>query len=92
MYTPKPINVDDIVLDESLVEIQEIIAKNVHEVWAQSRIDEGWKLGEKVDSVNKTTPCLIPYEELPESEKDYDRNTAMQTLKLLVKLGYKISK
>ena len=92
MYIPKPIDLDDIVLDDDLLELQEIIAKNVHEVWAKSRIEEGWKFGDKVDSLLKTTPCLVPYEDLPESEKEYDRNTAMQSLKLLVKLGYTISK
>ncbi|MCR5162371.1 MAG: hypothetical protein K6C06_11425, partial [Lachnospiraceae bacterium] len=39
-----------------------------------------------------TTPCLVPYDELPEREKDYDRMTAMETLKLIIKLGYEIKK
>jgi len=92
MYIPKPIDLDDIVLEDDLLELQEIIAKNVHEVWAKSRMEEGWRYGDKVDSSLKITPCLIPYEDLPELEKEYDRNTAMQSLKLLVKLGYTIRK
>ena len=40
----------------------------------------------------KTTPLLIPYDELPESEKEYDRNTALETLKLILKMGYRIEK
>ncbi|MBR5780829.1 MAG: Ryanodine receptor Ryr, partial [Bacteroidales bacterium] len=39
----------------------------------------------------KTHPCLIPYEELPEVEKAYDRDTALGTLKLIKKLGFKIT-
>lgn len=70
----------------------EQIAKNVHEVWAQSRLNEGWRYGEERNDALKHHPCLIPYEELPEVEKDYDRNTALGTLKLISKLGFKIVK
>lgn len=92
MYTPKPFNTDNIELPEELLALTEKIAENVHEVWAQGRIAEGWTYGEKQDDVTKTTPCMVPYCELPESEKDFDRNTAMETLKLIVALGYKIEK
>ena len=92
MYKPAPIDTSDIVLPEDLKALVELIAKNVHEVWASERIKEGWTLGPERDDVKKTTPCLIPYEELPESEKEYDRLTAFETIKLVVKLGYKISK
>ena len=70
----------------------EEIAKNVHEVWAQSRLDQGWTLGDKRDDALKTHPCLVPYEALPEQEKDYDRDTVMGTIKMLFKLGYRITK
>lgn len=70
----------------------EQIAKNVHEVWAQSRINEGWRYGKERNDALKHHPCLIPYEELPEVEKDYDRNTALGTLRLISKLGFKIVK
>ena len=92
MYTPKPFNTDNIELPEELVALTEKIAENVHEVWAQGRIADGWTLGEKQDSEKKTTPCLVPYDDLPESEKDFDRNTAMGTLKLIMALGYTIEK
>lgn len=90
MYKPQPINTSDVSLPEDLNLLVEQIAKNVHEVWAQERIKEGWTYGPVRDDVKKTTPCLVPYEELPESEKEYDRLTAFETLKLVVKLGYKI--
>ena len=70
----------------------EKIAANVHDVWAVGRIAEGWTYGEEKNVELKTTPCLVPYDELPESEKDFDRNTAMETLRLIVKMGYKITK
>ena len=92
MYTPNPIDTSDIVLDEELKNLTELLAKNVHEVWAKSRIAEGWTYGSVKDNEKKTTPWLIPYEELPESEKDYDRNTALETVKIIRKLGYNVSR
>ena len=89
-YVPKPIDTSDVKLPEDLLLLTEKIAENVHEVWAAGRISEGWTYGEKKDVETKKTPLLVPYGELPESEKDYDRNTAIGTLKLIVKLGYTI--
>lgn len=92
MYKPNPMNTEGIELPPELLELTEKIAENVHENWSAGRIAEGWTFGEKRDDVAKTTPCLVPYSQLPEGEKEYDRNTALQTLKLIVALGYKISK
>ncbi len=92
MYKPNPIDTSGVELPKELFELTEKIAENVHENWAAGRISEGWTYGETRDDINKTTPCLVPYSELSESEKEYDRNTALQTLKLIVALGYKIEK
>ena len=91
-YTPNPMQTNDITLSDDLVALTELIAANVHDVWAAGRIKEGWTYGEVKDTEKKTTPCLVPYDELPESEKEYDRNTAIETLKLITKLGYKITR
>lgn len=91
-YTPNPINTDSVELDGVLLELTEKLAENVHDMWAQGRINDGWQYGEKRDDAAKTHPCLVPYDQLPDSEKEYDRNTAMSTLKLIVKLGYEIEK
>ena len=88
MYKPKPVDLSGVVLPEELEELVEKIAENVHDVWAAGRIAEGWKYGEVKDSVKKETPLLVPYNALPESEKDYDRNTAISTLKFIIKNGY----
>ena len=91
-YIRKPVDTSDVNLTSDMLELTELIAKNVHEVWAKQRIEEGWQYGPTKNSELKTTPCLVPYEELSESEKDYDRNTALETLTLVSKLGYKIEK
>lgn len=91
-YVPHPADTSAVKLDQDLLDLTEVIAENVHEVWSASRIKEGWTYGEQKDSVKKTTPCLVPYDELPEIEKQYDRDTAFETIKLIIKLGYKISK
>lgn len=92
MYIPNPIDTEDIEIDENLIELTETLAQNTHEVWAESRLREGWTYGEKRDDKLKTSPCLVPYQNLPENEKEYDRNTAMETIKLILKLGYNIEK
>lgn len=91
-YIPYPVDLSGIELPSELNELAELMAKNVHEVWAQTRISQGWTYGEERNDDKKTHPCLIPYEELPESEREYDRNTALSTLKLIAKLGFKIRK
>lgn len=92
MYYPHPLDTTDVRLPESLNELMEQLARNVHEVWAAGRLADGWKWGEVRDDEQKLHPCLVAYEELPESEKDYDRRTALETLKTIVKLGYTIDK
>ena len=91
-YTPQPIDTSDVELPKELEALVEQMSKNVHEVWAETRIKQGWKYGSERNDELKTHPCLIPYEELPEEEKEYDRNTSIGTLKLIMKLGFDISK
>ena len=91
-YTPQPIDTSDIQLPAELEELVEEMSKNVHDVWSETRISQGWTYGPQRDDTLKTHPCLIPYEELPDSEKEYDRNTSIVTLKLILKLGFKIRK
>ena len=92
MYTPKPEDLSNIELSDDLLELTEIIAQNVHEVWALGRVNAGWTYGEQRDDEKKKSPCLVPYCELPESEKEYDRSTALETVKLIIAKGYTIEK
>jgi hypothetical protein len=91
-YIPHPIDLEDIVLPPQLDQLREAIAENIHEVWAAGRIKEGWTYGPVRDDKLKTHPDLIPYSELTEGEKQYDRETAVNTIKLVIKLGYDLIK
>ena len=90
-YRPDPISTDHVGLTKPILELTEKLAQNAHEIWARGRITEGWRYGPKRDDVKKEHPDLVPYEELPDSEKEYDRAAVMQTLKALVALGYQIN-
>ena len=91
-YIPQPIDTNDVVLPEELSQLAEQMAKNVHEIWAQTRIAQGWTFGSERNDAEKKHPCLVPYEELPEEERVYDRNTSIETLKFIVSNGYEIRK
>lgn len=91
-YVPQPLDVSDVQLPIELDELVERLAENVHEVWAKSRMDQGWTYGEKRDDVLKHHPCLVPYDKLPEIEKAYDKDTALGTLRFITKSGFKITK
>ena len=91
-YIPTPVDTQSIELPQELDSLVEEMSKNVHEVWAQTRIAQGWTYDAERNDAQKKHPCLVPYEELSEEEKTYDRNTSMETIKLILKLGFKITR
>ena len=91
-YIPQPIDLTDVELAKELYELREAIAENAHDVWAAERQAQGWTYGPQRDDQKKETPCMVAYSQLPDSEKKFDREMAMNTLKLLSKLGYDIVK
>ena len=91
-YNPQPLDTSDVLLPDALVTLLERLAENTHDVWAAQRIKEGWAYGPKRDDASKKHPCLVPYADLPESEKEYDRKTAGETLQAVMALGYSVSK
>lgn len=90
-YCPNPIDVSAIELPETLISLKESIAKNVHETWAATRMAAGWKYGPERDDALKLHPDLVPYEDLPEEEKQFDRLTGENTIKFIIKMGYRIT-
>lgn len=91
-YEPHPIDVDSVPLNGDLEQLQDAIAENAHNVWAKARIKEGWTYGKEFDDEKKEDPTIMPYTALPDSEKEYDRLTAFNTIKLVKKLGFEIIK
>ena len=89
-YTPQPLDTSAVRLPQSLQDLLEKLAENTHEVWAAQRITDGWIFGPQRDDTKKHHPCLVPYDQLPESEKEYDRKTAGESLKAVIAMGYQI--
>lgn len=91
-YSPKRIDTSDIELSEELLALTEALAKNTHETWSEGRIRDGWKYGIERDDATRTTPCLVPYEELTEEEKEFDRATALEAIRFIIKMGFTVEK
>ncbi|MCA9270532.1 MAG: hypothetical protein KDA41_18750 [Planctomycetales bacterium] len=91
-YRPSPIDTSNVALPPDVEELIERLAEHNHQIWALGRLADGWVFGTARDDANKNHPCLIPYEDLPESEKDYDRHTAAEVLKAIIALGYRLEK
>jgi hypothetical protein len=91
-YEPHPLNLDDVPIEPELLELREAIAENAHEVWAKTRKEQGWTYGPERDDAKRLHPDMLPYNLLPESEKEYDRLMAINTIKLVKKLGWDLKK
>lgn len=89
-YQPSVNDLSAIELPDELLALTELLAARTHAVWAAGRISEGWRYGEERNDALKLHPCLVPYADLPESEREYDRRTSMETLKYVLSLGYEI--
>lgn len=92
IYSPVPIDTSKVEVPDDLMQLAEILALNVHETWALERINQGWKYGIERNDLQKLHPCLVSYDELPESEKVFDRKTAMETIKVILSMGFEIKK
>ena len=90
-YQPAPLDTTAVTLPPEVVALTELLARNAHDVWARQRRRDGWTWGPQRDDARKQHPALVPYEELSESEREYDRQVAMETVKTIVVLGYRIA-
>jgi ryanodine receptor 2 len=79
-------------LPQELLDLKERLAENAHDNWARERMAQAWIHGPRRDDDRKLHPCLVPYAERPEEEKVHDRSTAIETLKAVLALGYRIEK
>lgn len=91
-YQPQPIDTSPITLPQEIEPLFEKLAAHNHDVWASQRIADGWTYGPQRNDQRREHPCLVPYDQLPDSEKEYDRQTAREVLKAVLALGYRIEK
>lgn len=89
-YRPKPMDTSSVELSPEILELTELLARNTHEVWSAGRMRDGWRWGPVRDDGKRHHPCLVPYEDLPDSEKEYDRATALETVRVILALGYRV--
>lgn len=89
-YTPAPIDTSRVTLGAELTRLTELLSRNAHDVWARQRMADGWRWGPARDDARKEHPSLVAYDALSESEKELDRQTAMQTLRAILALGFRI--
>ncbi|MFB3879727.1 MAG: RyR domain-containing protein [Armatimonadota bacterium] len=92
VYEPRPLDTEGVALPRELVDLAERLAENAHDIWARRRMDEGWRYDARLDDAAKLHPALVPYSKLPDPEKEYDRRAAMETLRAIIALGYRIVK
>jgi len=91
-YAPKPIDTLRIQLSPDILDLGELLARHAHDVWARQRLKDGWRYGPERSDSRKEHPSLVPYEQLDETEKQYDRNAASETIKAILALGYRIER
>ena len=91
-YYPRPLLVDHVQLDDQLLELVERLAEHTHDVWAVQRMRDGWTYGVQRSDDAKLHPCLVPYSQLPETEKEYDRNVVIGTIRAVLALGFVLSR
>jgi hypothetical protein len=91
-YEPRPIDTEHVTLTPEILQLTERLAENAHDHWAQQRLTGGWTYGAERNDPQKKHPCLVPYGQLPDSEKEYDRKAALETLRAIIALGYRIEK
>uniref|UniRef100_A0A8C3VA48 Ryanodine receptor 1 n=1 Tax=Catharus ustulatus TaxID=91951 RepID=A0A8C3VA48_CATUS len=86
-FTPCPVDTCQIVLPPHLERIREKLAENIHELWALTRIEQGWTYGPVRDDIQRLHPCLLSFHNLPEPERGYNLQMSGETLKTLLALG-----
>lgn len=89
-YRPRPADTSRVEVPPGVGALTELLARNTHENWARQRLSDGWRWGPARDDARREHPCLVPYEALPEEEREYDRRTALETVRLILALGYRI--
>ena len=88
--SPSPIDTSQVTIPEELRSLVERLSEHIHNRWAEQKTAQGWTYGPSLDEATRHHPSLVPYADLPESEKDLDRTTVQETIKSILALGYQI--
>lgn len=91
-YRPRPIPTEHIVLSDEILQLVELLAENAHDIWAEERLLDGWTFGPERDDTERRHPCLIPYTQLAERDRDYDRQMVIGSIRAILALGFTISR
>lgn len=86
-FEPKPFNSSRSILSPTLNELVEMLAENTHEMWAKIRMEEGYKFGRKDDENKKILTSLLPYFFLLEEDKEKNRVSARELVKVITSMG-----
>ena len=89
-YQPAPVDTSSVTLPPAILALTERLARNAHDIWAQQRLRDGWRWGPRRDDQAREHPSLVAYDDLPDSEREYDRVLAIGTLRTILALGYRI--
>lgn len=91
-YKPQPIPTGHIALSDEILELVELLAENAHDIWASERLRDNWTFGPHRDDQERRHPCLVPYSQLSEQERDYDRAMVIGSIRAILALGFTISR
>jgi class 3 adenylate cyclase len=73
------------------VQVEELSIRE-HDRWMKDRQLHGWTYAPERDNARKKHPCLIPWEELSDLEKEKDRDTIRNLPRLIEKAGFRVRK
>src|SRR4030067_861572 len=89
-YEAKSLDLTNVQISADLVKLVERLAEITHDNWVRQRLADGWRHGQRRDDVQKEHPCIVPYDDLPESEKEYDRKISLGVVQAMIASGYRV--
>ncbi|XP_053365921.1 ryanodine receptor 2 [Clarias gariepinus] len=87
VFTPTPVDTNQVMLPPQLELIRERLAENLHELWLLEKTERGWTHGPVRDDSKQVHPGLVEFSKLPDQEKHKSLQAADHTLRSLLALG-----
>jgi hypothetical protein len=70
----------------------DILSELEHERWVKDKLNAGWKGAAKTDKGKKLHKALVPWADLPDEEKEKDREMVRGIPRILAKAGFAVEK